>query len=78
MYTHVYIYTYIHTYTQIYRYPIDTKRSIFMFREGSQVVDAKNFLLEQPKLYRVTLEGQTFYRNAKDQVLQTKNKYYLQ
>lgn len=46
------------------RYPIDTRRSIFMFREGSQAVDAKNFLLEQPELSHVTLEGQTFYRDA--------------
>lgn len=49
------------------RYPIDTRRSIFMFREGSQAVDAKNFLLEQPELSHVTLEGQTFYRDAKKQ-----------
>lgn len=45
-----------------------------MFREGSQVVDAKNFLLKQPQLHHITLEGQTFYRNAKDQVLFSANK----
>lgn len=45
------------------RYPIDPRRSIFYFREGSQAVDAKNFLLEQPELSHVTLEGQTYYRD---------------
>ncbi|XP_012230390.1 LDLR chaperone boca [Linepithema humile] len=49
------------------RYPIDKRRSIFMFREGSQAVDAKNYLLEQPELSYLTLEGQTYYRDAKEQ-----------
>ncbi|KAK2581330.1 hypothetical protein KPH14_008103 [Odynerus spinipes] len=47
------------------RYPIDTKRSVFLFREGSQAVDAKNYLLEQPELSHVTLEGQTYYRDKR-------------
>ncbi|KAL2729396.1 LDLR chaperone boca [Vespula squamosa] len=47
------------------RYPIDPKRSVFLFREGSQAVDAKNYLLEQPELSHVMLEGQTYYRNKK-------------
>lgn len=42
------------------RYPIEVRRSIFMFREGSQAVDAKIFLLSQPELLHLTLEGQTF------------------
>ncbi|KAH0950710.1 hypothetical protein HN011_001863 [Eciton burchellii] len=48
------------------RYPINTKRSIFMFHEGSQTVDAKNYLLEQPELSHLTLEGQTYYRDAEE------------
>jgi len=40
-----------------------------MFREGSQAVDAKNYLLEQPELSYITLEGQTYYRDAKEQVI---------
>ncbi|XP_046833952.1 LDLR chaperone boca [Vespa crabro] len=47
------------------RYPIDLKRSVFLFREGSQAVDAKNYLLEQPELSHVMLEGQTYYRDKK-------------
>ncbi|XP_011502181.1 PREDICTED: LDLR chaperone boca isoform X2 [Ceratosolen solmsi marchali] len=42
------------------RFPIDQKRAIFMFRDGSQVVDAKNFLIEQPECSYVTLEGQNY------------------
>ncbi|XP_014471583.1 PREDICTED: LDLR chaperone boca isoform X2 [Dinoponera quadriceps] len=49
------------------RYPIDTRRSIYMFREGSQAVDAKNYLLEQPELSHLTLEGQTYYRDLQQQ-----------
>ncbi|KOC68414.1 LDLR chaperone boca [Habropoda laboriosa] len=50
------------------RYPIDEKRSVFLFREGSQAVDAKNYLLQQPELSHVTLEGQTYFRDPKKQV----------
>ncbi|XP_066591778.1 LDLR chaperone boca isoform X2 [Prorops nasuta] len=45
------------------RYPIESKRAIFMFREGSQAIDAKNYLLQQPELSHVMLEGQTYYRD---------------
>lgn len=49
------------------RYSIDLKRSVFLFREGSQAVDAKNYLLQQPELSHVTLEGQTYYRDQNKQ-----------
>ncbi|KZC15075.1 PREDICTED: LDLR chaperone boca [Dufourea novaeangliae] len=49
------------------RYPTDPKRSVFLFREGSQAVDAKNFLLQQPELSHVILEGQTYYRDPRKQ-----------
>ena len=55
------------------RYPIDKKRSIFLFREGSQAIDAKNFLLQQPELSHVTLEGQSYYRDPKKQNANTAN-----
>ncbi|XP_058802544.1 LDLR chaperone boca [Phymastichus coffea] len=42
------------------RYPIDAKRAIFMFRDGAQAVDAKNFLIEQAECSHVTLEGQNY------------------
>jgi len=56
-----------------YRYPINTKRSIFMFHEGSQTVDAKNYLLEQPELSHLTLEGQTYYRDAEEVISEMKS-----
>ncbi|XP_061933881.1 LDLR chaperone boca [Apis cerana] len=49
------------------RYPIDQKRSVFLFHEGSQAVDAKNYFLQQPELSHVTLEGQTYFRDPKKQ-----------
>ncbi|XP_076294462.1 LDLR chaperone boca [Lasioglossum baleicum] len=49
------------------RYSIDLKRSVFLFREGSQAVDAKNYLLQQPELSHVTLEGQIYYRDQNKQ-----------
>ncbi|XP_053985845.1 LDLR chaperone boca [Hylaeus anthracinus] len=49
------------------RYPIDQKRSVFLFREGSQAVDAKNYLLQQPELSHITLEGHTYYRDPQKQ-----------
>lgn len=49
------------------RYPIDQRRSVFLFHEGSQAVDAKNFFLQQPELSHVTLEGQTYFRDPKKQ-----------
>lgn len=49
------------------RFPIEPRRSIFMFREGSQAVDAKNYLLEQPELSHIMVEGQTYYRDAQKQ-----------
>lgn len=44
----------------ICRYPIEDRRAIYMFTEGSQAIDAKNYLIDQPELSHITLEGQTF------------------
>lgn len=41
---------------------------MFLFHEGSQAVDAKNYFLQQPELSHVTLEGQTYFRDPKKQV----------
>ncbi|KAG7211245.1 hypothetical protein KM043_010558 [Ampulex compressa] len=54
------------------RYPIEPRRSVFLFREGSQAVDAKAFLLEQPELSHVSLEGQTYYRDSNKQKMAEK------
>ncbi|XP_063989549.1 LDLR chaperone boca [Diachasmimorpha longicaudata] len=56
------------------RYPIEPKRSIFMFREGSQAVDAKNYLIEQPELKHVTLEGNNFPGKHVDEEYKSEDK----
>ncbi|CAJ0587082.1 unnamed protein product, partial [Mesorhabditis spiculigera] len=41
-------------------YVVDDNRAIFMFKDGSQAFEAKQFLLKQPQVYEVTLEGRQF------------------
>lgn len=43
-----------------YRYLIDDDRAIFMFKDGSQAWEAKEYLLEQDELKDVQLESQTY------------------
>lgn len=42
------------------RYKIEKNRAIYMFADGSQAIDAKNFLIEQPEISHVLLDGQTY------------------
>ncbi|XP_015584757.1 LDLR chaperone boca [Cephus cinctus] len=54
------------------RYPIDKKRSVYLFPEGSQAIDAKNYLIEQPELSHITLEGQMYHgKNSKAKTADT-------
>lgn len=39
---------------------IEDNRAIFMFSDGSQAWDAKDFLLKQPQVSEVSLEGRQF------------------
>jgi len=43
------------------RYPIENKRYIFMFHDGSQALEGRDYLLQHPEVAHVTLEGQTYY-----------------
>ncbi|XP_012540400.1 LDLR chaperone boca [Monomorium pharaonis] len=43
------------------RYPIENKRYIFMFHDGAQAIESKNYLLQQPEIAHITIEGQTYY-----------------
>ncbi|KAJ8664254.1 hypothetical protein QAD02_005916 [Eretmocerus hayati] len=61
------------------RYPIDKNRAIFMFKDGAQAVDAKNYIIEQPECAHVTLEGQNYYgkhskEGAKEKVQSSQSK----
>ena len=39
---------------------VDDNRAIFMFRDGSQAWDAKNFLIEQERCLSVTIENKVY------------------
>lgn len=44
-----------------------------MFRDGAQSVDAKNYLIEQPELSHVTLEGHTHIGRYASEVIAIHN-----
>ena len=39
---------------------VDDNRAIFMFRDGSQAWEAKNFLIEQERCESVTVENKVY------------------
>lgn len=43
-----------------YRYMIDDNRAIFMFKDGSQAWEAKDFLLQQDRCESVSLENKVY------------------
>jgi len=43
------------------RYPIENKRYIFMFHDGSQAIEGKNYLLQHPEVAGITIDGQSYY-----------------
>ncbi|XP_053687838.1 LDLR chaperone boca [Sabethes cyaneus] len=45
---------------QAERYLIDDNRAIFMFKEGSQAWEAKDFLIEQERCLQVTIENKDY------------------
>jgi hypothetical protein len=45
---------------QAERYMIDTNRAIFMFKDGAQSWQAKDFLVDQERCESVTLENQVY------------------
>lgn len=48
------------------RYPLDDNRAIFMFKDGSQAWEAKDFLIEQKELEEVTIENKPYYGKYSD------------
>lgn len=46
---------------QAERYPVDTNRVIFLFKDGSMAWDAKDFLIDQERCLEVTIEGKTYH-----------------
>ena len=45
---------------QAERYMIDDNRAIFMFKDGAQAWEAKDFLIEQERCLRVTIENKDY------------------
>lgn len=45
---------------QAERYMVDDDRAIFMFKEGSQAWDAKDFLIQQERCQSVTIENKEY------------------
>lgn len=43
-----------------FRYLIGDDRAIFLFKDGSQAWDAKNFLVEQEKCSQVVIESKAY------------------
>ncbi|XP_011157198.1 LDLR chaperone boca [Solenopsis invicta] len=51
------------------RYPIENKRYIFMFHDGAQAVEGKNFLLQQSEIESITIDGQTYHPKGQNFVV---------
>ncbi|XP_032786183.1 LDLR chaperone boca [Daphnia magna] len=45
---------------QAERFMVDDNRAIFMFRDGSQAWEAKNFLIDQDRCFSVTIENKVY------------------
>lgn len=45
---------------QAERYMVDTNRAIFLFKDGSQAWDAKDFLIDQERCESVTIENKVY------------------
>ncbi|XP_046451904.1 LDLR chaperone boca-like isoform X1 [Daphnia pulex] len=45
---------------QAERFMVDDNRAIFMFRDGSQAWEAKNFLVDQDRCFSVTIENKIY------------------
>jgi Chaperone for wingless signalling and trafficking of LDL receptor len=50
----------IYRYMILTRYMVDDNRAIFMFRDGSQAWDAKDFLIEQERCQSVSIENKVY------------------
>ncbi|XP_068204379.1 LDLR chaperone boca [Palaemon carinicauda] len=46
---------------QAERYMVDQRRAIFMFRDGSQAWEAKDFLVEQPEMKECSIENKIYH-----------------
>lgn len=50
----------IHSTLPLFRYMIDDNRAIFMFKDGLQAWEAKDFLVEQERCESVSIENKVY------------------
>lgn len=51
-----------------FRYLVADDRAIFLFKDGSQAWDAKEFLIEQERCKEVVIENKSYYGKHTDEV----------
>ncbi|PRD19109.1 UNVERIFIED_CONTAM: mesdc2, partial [Trichonephila clavipes] len=51
----------MNTHINVERYPISENRVIFMFKDGSQAWEAKDYLVDQKRCELVTIESKDYY-----------------
>lgn len=52
----------------ISRYLVADDRAIFLFKDGSQAWDAKEFLIEQERCKEVVIENKSYYGKHTEEV----------
>ena len=60
-----------------FRYLVADDRSIFLFKDGSQAWDAKEYLIEQERCKEVVIENKSYYGKHTEEV-KIKQKRMLQ
>lgn len=60
-----------------YRFMVDDNRAIFMYKDGAQAWEAKNYLIEQDRCFSVTVENKVYPGKGNPEVQQffKKSKY---
>eukprot|EP00096_Caligus_rogercresseyi_P011301 TRINITY_DN4405_c0_g1_i3.p1 TRINITY_DN4405_c0_g1~~TRINITY_DN4405_c0_g1_i3.p1 ORF type:complete len:192 (-),score=56.73 TRINITY_DN4405_c0_g1_i3:408-983(-) len=58
---------------QVEVFPLEEDRSILMFKDGSVAWDAKDFLVEEPRVQDVTIEQKTYYGKHTKEYAQNKS-----
>lgn len=53
---------------QAERYMVDDNRAIFMFKDGAQAWDAKNYLIEQDRCESISIENKVYDGKGKTKV----------
>ena len=51
-----------------FRYLVSDDRTLFMFKDGSQAWDAKDFLIEQERCKEVVLENKSYFGKHTEKV----------